>query len=215
MTHSSFFFDRKLCATYTFFFFVVWQKIVCYAFYCVKPVLLCRWVWRVLQPRNIFLQGDTGQVKIGDFGLAKDYILSSGDTVISPSPVSDEGRRWEQVCSQVCGSLCVCMPIYVCVCLWTYASWKKCAASMWVSLCVCIPTYVCVWEGTQAKEKVFSQACVSPCVCIPTLRAWLRARTSSSSRISKMNRNDVRIFNSAVANAKFVGLFWPRFQCHL
>ncbi|KAK7504545.1 hypothetical protein BaRGS_00004031 [Batillaria attramentaria] len=31
-------------------------------------------------------------LKIGDFGLAKDYILSSAETVISPSPVSEEDK---------------------------------------------------------------------------------------------------------------------------
>ena len=35
----------------------------------------------IFQPKNIFLQGDTQLVKIGDFGLAKDYIMNL-DTVI-------------------------------------------------------------------------------------------------------------------------------------
>ena len=78
-------------------------------------------IHRDLKCDNIFINGTTGLVKIGDLGLAT-LKVSHVKTVIGE-------KRWTcvRVCVRVC--VCVCVCVRVCMC-------------MFACVCVCV---VCVW----------------------------------------------------------------------
>ena len=68
-------------------------------------------IHRDLKCDNIFINGTTGLVKIGDLGLAT-LKVSHVKTVIGE-------KRWTCVCACVCVCVCACVHVCVCVvCVW-------------------------------------------------------------------------------------------------